>query len=413
MKFPPAVLQSTWLRLLMLFCLVAVVMSAPSRLTLACPFCSAPSLTLGEQVNQADAVLLVEWLSAERGTADTVSQTKLKVVEIVKAGDRGFKVGEEIVLERFRTAKEGQKLLLMGTAGETSVDWDSPIDVTDLSYDYVRQAPATDLPTTKRLEYYIQFLEFPDELIANDAYAEFANAPYEDIAPLSEKMPREKLREWISAAYSEDPQDQIRAATLTTRMGLYGLMLGLCGTEEDAKLLEAKITEQKTDFRLGIDGIMAGYLLLTKDEGLEVLENKKLKPDAKAPFSETYSAMQAIRFMWNYGDERISKERMRQSMRILLDQKELVDIVIADLARWQDWSILNRLYEMYGAEGYEIGAIKRAIIRYYLSAVKYGTAKEADQDMQNVAAEAQWYLDSLREKDPKTVEQAERFFLID
>ncbi|QDU81504.1 hypothetical protein Pla110_32460 [Polystyrenella longa] len=413
MSIPSRIRSAKFRYSLVVMCLALVGGYSFQTAVVACPFCSAPSLTLAEQVNQSDAVVLAEWQSSERGTADEASQTHLKIVAVVKQSDNGLKKGDEIVLNRFRSAEKGQKMLLLGTSGETSVDWDSPLDVSDLSYDYIMQAPAMEVPTTKRLEYYIQFLEFPEELVANDAYAEFANAPYEDIVPLADKMPREKLREWVLAAYSDDPQDQIRAATLSTRMGLYGLMLGLCGKDEDAKLLEEKITEQKTDFRLGIDGIMAGYLVLTKEDGLKVIEDRKLKPSAEVPFSETYSAMQAVRFMWNYGDERISKERLRQSMRILLERKELVDLVIGDLARWQDWSILDRLHEMYGAEGYEIGAIKRAIIRYYLSAIQAGSKDDADEDAQNVAAEAKNYLDDIREKDPKTVEQAERFFLLD
>src|SRR5690606_1580063 len=99
--------------------------------------------------------------------------------------------------------------------------------------------------------------------------------------------------------------------TPVTRLGLSGLMLGLCGTEEDAKLMQQKVTEQTDDFRLGIDGIMGGYLLLTGEKGLGILDETKLK-NKKAPFSETYAAMSALRFMWDYGDGRISKDRLRQ-----------------------------------------------------------------------------------------------------
>ncbi|MAT16618.1 MAG: hypothetical protein CMJ46_15265 [Planctomyces sp.] len=413
MKFSPALNRSSRLWTSLLCCLLLVTLFVRPQLLEACPFCSAPSLTLSEQVNQSDAVVLVEWQSSERGTADEASRTTVKVVDILKQSGNGIKNGDEIVLDRYRTAEKGDRMLLLGTTGENTIDWDSPLDVSELSYDYIKQAPAPDLPTTERLKYYMKFLEFPEELVANDAYGEFANAPYEDISPLADKMPREKIREWIELAYSEDPQDQIRAATLSTRMGLYGLMLGLSGTEEDAKLLEKKITEQKTDFRLGIDGIMAGYLILRGEEGLEFIEKTKLVPNDEVPFSETYSAMQAVRFMWNYGEGRISKERLRASMRVLLERNELADLVIADLARWQDWSILDRLYGMYGAEGYDVGAIKRSIIRYYLTAIQMGKKEDADQDTKNVAAEAQHYLDELRAKDPKMVEQAERFFLLD
>ncbi|GIS58489.1 MAG: hypothetical protein CM1200mP2_07140 [Planctomycetaceae bacterium] len=101
---------------------------------------------------------------------------------------------------------------------------------------------------------------------------------------------------------------------------------------------------------------MSGYLLLVGEKGLPLIEQLKLKnqflvdangkvlTDKKGrkklvPFSETYAAMQALRFMWSYADGRIAKPRLGQSMRILLDRPKLADLVIADLARWKDWSI--------------------------------------------------------------------------
>jgi hypothetical protein len=245
----------------------------------------------------------------------------------------------------------------------------------------------------------LNYLEFPDQMVANDAYAEFANAPYKDIAPLAEKMPRERIRRWVA---SEE--------TTPTRLGLYGLFLGLCGKEEDAALMKQKIVAPTEDFRLGIDGVMSGYLLLTGADGLDVLDEAKLKNE-KVPFSETYAAMQALRFMWTYGDGRIEKSRLRQSMRTLLDRPELSDLVIADLARWQDWSVQDRLMEVYGAEEYDIPSIKRAIVRYMLVASKTKSEDGGDTPPPH-AVKATKHLETLRKLDEKTVRQAERFFFL-
>ena len=238
--------------------------------------------------------------------------------------------------------------------------------------------------------------------MANDAYGEFANAPYEDIAKLKDEMPREKIRNWVTSS-----------DTNVARLGLYGLLLGLSGTDEDARLMEKKISEPTQDFRLGIDGVMSGYLLLTGAEGLELLEKTKLKPgkESKVPFSETYAAMQALRFMWTYGDGTIEKESLRKSMRLLLDRPELADLVVADLARWQDWSVQDRLMNLYGKEGYDIPSIKRAIVRYFLVASKKDEKDQEGNAAQHVA-QAKQHLETLRERDPKTVKEAERFFFI-
>lgn len=51
-------------------------------------------------------------------------------------------------------------------------------------------------------------------------------------------------------------------------------------------------------------------------------------------------------------------------MHLLLERKEMADLVITDLARWKDWSIQDRLMTMYSDENYDIPAIRRAIVRY-------------------------------------------------
>src|SRR5690606_10265525 len=208
-------------------------------------------------------------------------------------------------------------------------------------FNYMKQAPSPEASPTERLAYFVRFLEFPDSLIANDAYAEFANAPYKDVITITDQIPVEKVREWI-----QDPE------IAPTRLGLYGMLLGLAGTETDAQLMREKIVEPADEFRLGIDGIMGGYLLLTGDKGLDVIDKEKLLNE-EVPFSETYAAMQALRFMWTYGSG-IEKPRLQQSMRILLARPELADLVIADLARWKDWTIIDRLMEIYNAEEYSI-----------------------------------------------------------
>jgi len=431
-----------------------VVSATPS--TTACPFCSAPSLTLSEQLEQADAVVLAKWVAATPSKGQTGGTTTYELVSVLKAvketpakkldenvgtaeqaqvsagsatneGDEktadtkkparvNLEPGEKITLVRFRAGKKGDQFLLTGS-GTDVIEWSSPLEVTDASYDYIAHLPKPSQPARERLAYFMKSLEHPEQLISNDAYGEFANAPYKEIAPTSDLMPREQLRGWLTSA-----------DTPSTRIGLYGLMLGLCGTSDDASLMEQQILQPSEDFRLGIDGLMSGYLLLTGIEGLDRIDAWKLSAkyildvdgnpilDDKGektplPFSETYSAMQALRFMWTYAEGRIPKERLRESMRLLLDRPELADLVIADLARWRDWSMQDRLMDLYGAEEYNIPSIKRAIVRYMLVGSKFKPKGKDDKPPAHVE-KAKKNLDQLREQDPKTVSDAERFFFI-
>jgi hypothetical protein len=398
--------------LLALSALVAVVAASlftPS-VAPACPFCSAPSLTLAEQVAQSDAAVLVQWASGEKPGSDSeasedseqvsapgrsLGSTTYEVIEVLRGSGDDLKKGGRVTIPRYRAGQKGDLFLLLGTRG-AQMDWGSPMEVTETSYNYMKQAPSPEASPTERLSYFVRFLEFPDSVIANDAYAEFANAPYKDVVTITDQVPVQKVREWI-----KDPE------TAPTRLGLYGLLLGLAGTEEDARLMRDKIVEPAEEFRLGIDGVMGGYLLLTGEKGLDVIDKEKLL-NKDVPFSETYAAMQALRFMWTYGSG-IDKPRLRQSMRTLLTRPELADLVIADLARWKDWSIIDQLMELYDAEDYSIPSIKRAIVRYMLVAAK---DKPEEGDDNSHVAKAEGYLKTLRDKDPKTVQQAERFFYV-
>lgn len=384
--------------------LIAFAVWVGAQLAEACPFCAAPSLTMAEQVAQSDATVLVIWSSGIKGTDDSAGSTTFEVKQVVRNFKDSVKVGEKITLPRYRAAKAGDLFMLMGTQTEKgkSIEWGSPLEVTETSFNYIAQAPSPELPVAKRLEYYVKFLENPQDLIANDAYGEFANAPYEDITKLGDKLPRDKIRMWVTS--TETP---------ATRLGLYGLLVGLCGTDEDAKAVEQRILQKSDDFRLGIDGLISGYLLLTKAKGLEVIDNEKLR-NKNVPFSETYAAMQAIRFMWQYGDGRIEQERLRASMRILLERPELSDLVIADLARWKDWSIQDKLMKMYGEGEYNIPSIKRAVVRYMLVSSKdlpKDATAGANAAIPKHVEQGRAYVAKLREMDPKTVAEAERFML--
>ncbi len=364
----------------------------------ACPFCSAPSMTLCEQLNMSDAAVLVQWESGlpadrEKGFAGS---TEYSVLKLVHDSSGTLKPGGKVKLDRYRASKAGDMFLLLGTK-TTDLEWGAPLEVTETSFNYITQAPSKEAPAKERLSYFVKFLEYSDRTVADDAYSEFSNAQYKDIVAVKDKFPREKLREWLA-----NPQ------TVPSRLGLYGLMTGLCGNEEDAEYLKGRLMEPVEGFRLGVDGMMGGYLLVSGEKGLAVIDDAKLR-DKKVAFSETYAAMQALRFMWTYGDGRISKDRLRQSMRLLLDRPELADLVVIDLGRWQDWSVSDRLMELYGADGYDIPSTKRAIVRFYLTEEK-AKPKDAKEPFPAHVQSAQKHLKTLREKDPETVKAAEEFF---
>ena len=374
---------------------VAAGLISQADLVQACPFCPTAQQTYSEVYEQSSIAVVAVWVSAQRPDEKRIGKTTYRITQVLQDVTGKFKADSELVLDRFRSGKPGDRFLILATRGET-VEWGSPLEATPELIEYIVGVPRGK-PGAQRLPYFMKFLEHSQESIADDAFAEFANAPFKEIATLTDQFPREKLHKWVT-----DP------ATRVNRLGVYGMMLGMCGRAEDAVAMEKKILEPvaKDSFRLGIDGIVAGYLLLTKVQGLEKLEKEKLK-DREAPFSEVYAVMQALRFLWQYAPGTIPQQRLRESMRLLLDRPELADVVIADLARWRDWGVQEQLVKLYGQPGYTPYSTRRAIVRYLLVSQK-DMPKDTKEPPEHVTR-AREYLAEIRKKDPKTVSDVERF----
>lgn len=356
---------------------------------------SYPVFTLSEMIADGDAMVLGAWVSAEKlpgdGNQVNPGRTTYRIMEILKDSKSLLTETREVVIEEHQSGNPGDQAILFGSLG-TKLEWGTLIPVTKTSLDYIKSLPKRDVSPERRLEFFLSHLESADDAISADAYLELAYFPTATIKEASKKLPREKLRQWVTGKQISE-----------TRLSLYWQMLGFCGTPEDAKLMESLINQPAKDFRLGIDGVMAGYLLLKGEDGLELLEETKLKTDVKTPFSETYAAFQALRFAWHYSDN-IKKDRLKQSMRLLLDRPELADLAIKDLARWKDWAVQDRVIALYDKKAFDDAAVKRAVVWYTLAC-----SRDTSQNSE-YAAKASDHLMTLRQKDPVTVEKVERFY---
>ncbi len=353
-------------------------------------------VTLAEQIADADAALLVRLVETKAPEEAFRGSTTLSIIEVTRGWKGKFKQGDNLTLPYSLKGMPGDLFLWTGSTDETGteISWDRSQKVTDASYRYITQAPSPEKPKALRLEYFLKFLEAADALISNDANDEFGDVAHDDIVKIKDKLDRATIRQWITDT-----------KTPPLRLTLYGQLLGLCGNADDAEMLRARIGEDAREFRCGLDGLISGYLLLTGAEGLEFIDEKKLRVKG-APFSETYAAMQALRFMWSHGNGRISEDRLRQSMRELLAEPSFADLVISDLARWKDWSAQVRLLKLYGTGEYDTPPIRRAIVRYLF-------LMEQDQPPDSAAArETRMKIEKLRVQDPTTVKHVEKFLIV-
>ena len=329
------------------------------------------------------------------------ARTEYEVVKVLVDRLGRFPDPTRIFVPGTHSAQPEATYLLMPTSFENDWTWKTPLPVTPAGARYVANLPDLEQPMPDRLKYFLKHLESPEVMIANDAYGEFAQAPYPEIRELRESLPRTKVRQWI------DDED-----TLVTRLGLYGILLGLCGREGDAHSLAQRIQKPTApdEIRLGIDGIMAGYLLLKGEAGLPLIEERLRKKDTEPNYSEVFAAMKAVEFCWMY-EESFPRDSLKQTQRLLLEHPDVADLAIITLSRWKDWTIQERLMEMYDQKEFDFPAIKRTIIRYFRICSKE-TDPSTGKPIQH-ALSAKQHLETLRSKDPERVQQVERFFRVE
>ncbi len=263
---------------------------------------------------------------------------------------------------------------------------------------YVTESPSPDIAIDKRLEYFAKFVESEESAVSADAFSEFANALDELTFRLPATLRPAQIRRWLL-----DPKTPVR------RVAVFGVMLGLCGGPEDADVLKRRIADPDDDHRFGIEGVMAGYLLLNGESALTFLESTKLA-DPKASDEETYAAVLAIRYLRRHGNGKIAPDRLNAAMKLLLDKPMFIESAVIDLARAKDWTLHERLMHVYRVAGDDDRPQKRAIIQYMIASTK-DIARNANEPPVS-ARVGQECLNEIRRRDPKLVAEAEKYFLV-
>jgi hypothetical protein len=370
--------------------LLAISAAASSAYAVpGCPFCAPSKPPYSERLATCQVAVEVKWVSI---TSDKNLQDAKTTFEVVKSyrPDPRFKENTPVTISYARNGKPGELFLMLGFEKDGELNWDDPISLGgEYLYAYIRKVPPPE--TADRLSFFLKFLEFPDAEICADAYAEFSRASFKDVAALAPKLPRQKLRAWLA---SDDPQIRVR-------LGLYGMMR-LCGDDSDAEFLEKLIMKlpEPDQPRFGVDGMMAGYILIQGERGLQKLMDAKLA-DRRAE-DDLMLIENALVFLRDYCPDRIPSPVVCEAMRRFIDHPKLASNVVKHLARWKDWQSLDRLIAAYGKEPFDSNFGKQQIVIFALVCEKDGKATSPDA-LPTTAIKARQFLDGL---DPKIVRMA-------
>ena len=328
-----------------------------------------------------DAVVIA---TAVQGDADRNKENGevLMKVEHVLKGKELCSVYQKVKAVYYGEVKAGRRFMLSGV-DPPDLQW-SCLPLTDRAEKYVIQITKLKDDDLDRLRFYHKHLEDKESMLARDAYDEFAIAPYQAVRDLAPEMDHDQLVEWI-----RDPEMG------TDRKRLYLTMLGVCGDEKDLPMLEEIMRSSQKSSRGGLDALIACYLTLGGESGLPLV-NELFLANKKAPYADTYAAIMAIRFHGTEG-EVIPRSALVESLHYVLERKDLADLVIPDLARWGDWSQIDRLVDLFAKADKDNNWVRVPVVNY-LRACPLPEGKAA--------------LEKLKEIDPESVRRANTFFSI-
>ncbi|MBI1901568.1 MAG: hypothetical protein HYS13_10720 [Planctomycetia bacterium] len=339
--------------------LTTLVALGAADIARACPFCEGVKTTLSMEAESYDEIVLARLADRPRDAGKSDVPTArfevfavLKGAEILPGGQASrqpFSVEAILVAN----AKLGTPFLLRGTrdAGRGLVEWSVPIELNDRGVEYVRRLATLPAKGPERLAFILPYLDDDNDVLSTDAYAEFALAPYADLRPLREKLDPDAL---LGKAMDQNNSSRLRRLYLT--------MLGVCGNEKHARAIEALFAGPTDRPRQEVDAAVAAFLAIRRETGLPIVEETFLA-NAKADPGEVAAVVAAIRF---HGDDAklMSRVPLAASLRQSLHSPESAERVIGDLARWEDWSALPRLVELFVSAGETQSFVRQQILQY-------------------------------------------------
>jgi hypothetical protein len=379
-----ACLSRRCLPLLLLALLVCGV--GASRGT-ACPFCAMQGKTLLDEVKGASMVLYGTFANAD----EAKEQTDLVVEAVIK--DHRVRGKRKVVtVGRYvPPAPDGKKYkyLVFCEEFKGKIDPYRGVAVAPGSKmpKYLKGALAVqDKPIGKRLRFFFDYLDDADVEVSNDAYKEFANADYKDYQAMAKDLPARRIIGWL-----KDPN------TPAFRFGLYASMLGHCGKPKDAAVLEGLLADPDRRAASGVDGILAGYVMLDAKGGWKYVQG--VLRDTRHEFMFRYAALRAVRFLYEFRPDLVSRQNLVDGVCRLLTQDDIADLAIEDLRKWSCWDKTDRILAVCKTPAYKLPIVRRAILRYCLSCK--GNARAAA------------YVAEKRKEDAEAVKEAEELLKLE
>jgi hypothetical protein len=203
-----------------------------------------------------------------------------------------------------------------------------------------------------RVALVVPYLENPEPLVAEIAYAELTAAPYAALRAAKPRLSASAVRRWLA-----DPD-------LAARQAPYLLLLGFVGNAQDAAALAQRLDAAwKSGDATNLGPMLAADLELRGDARMSWVDDKYLR-DPKRSSSEIEAVILALG-VHGHANRTISRERVIQSYRMFIrERKDLAGLVAPDLAAWSYWGAVPEYTALMKSDVRQQGESRFAIAVY-------------------------------------------------
>lgn len=349
----------------------------------ACPFCGAVSQPLALRRDAAAGVAVGE----ANGPATLQPDGSLEqpfVLQQRLAGSRTINPGEQVNAAVAAPVRGTAAVFLARQPGPMG-GGHRALEADEALLGYLATSPGVETPAAERLRWFAGRLEHPNPSIAEDAFAEFGQAPFDAVRDAADALPAAKLRAWV-----------VEPGITQQRRGFYGLALGLVAAarpeEREAcrQVLDNAINQPADDFRAGFDGILAGLLVADGDAGLDALIAKGLLAPSARPV-EKRQMLAVLRFAWESLSGEIPRDHVAAATARLVASPVTAAEATVDLARYRWWDAVDEVAMLWTTLGDDDPLVRRAVAGYL-------TACPTPQAATHIA--------TIRSHDPERFEQA-------
>jgi hypothetical protein len=213
----------------------------------------------------------------------------------------------------------------------------------------VMALPAND--AVRCLCFFVAHLNHANENIARDAYLEVDRASSADLRAAAPALPANRIARWL-----ETPNFP------GYRLGLCACLLGHCGNDRHAALLERLAEDPKDD--VARREIWIGYCMLRPREGRKKLA--AVLSDPNQSFLARYDALRVLNYCREARPDEFDKKDLGRLISPTLEQDDFADLAIDTYRRWGCWDMSERVLALRGRPAYKVGVVHRAVLRFAL-----------------------------------------------